>query len=123
MPKALGKNRLCCREWMYPPSPPSSPTHSEDEGDEQDSSAIVVAALLDLVANNLFFVFLSIRIFVCILCHSRLESTGPSHFDFVFLFFRGFRFLSIFDAAPISNLPTLAAYEVNAIVRVSHLEG
>jgi len=59
MPKALGKNRLCCREWMYPPSPPSSPTHSEDEGDEQDSSADVVAALLDLAANNLFF-----RVFV-----------------------------------------------------------
>ena len=55
MPKALGKKQIRCREWMHRPSPPSSPTHSEDEGDEQDSSADVAAAL-----------------FVCIPSHSHL---------------------------------------------------
>ena len=35
--------------------PPSSPTHSEDEGDEQDSSAEVAAALLGLASNNPLF--------------------------------------------------------------------
>ena len=48
MPKALGKKRLRCKEWMHPPSP----THSEDEGGEQDSSAEVTAALLGLASNN-----------------------------------------------------------------------
>ena len=52
MPKALGEKQIHCREWMYRPSPPSSPTHSEDEGDEEDSLADVPAALLDLAANN-----------------------------------------------------------------------
>mmetsp|Transcript_17342 Transcript_17342/g.28042 ORF Transcript_17342/g.28042 Transcript_17342/m.28042 type:complete len:143 (+) Transcript_17342:638-1066(+) len=78
MPKALGEKRICCREWMHRPSPPSSPTHSEDEGGEEDSLADVAAALLDLAANNLFF--------SC---------------------FCGFGFLSLFDPAPTFNLPAL----------------
>jgi len=63
---------------MHHPSPPSSPTYSENEGDEQDSSVDVAAALLDLAANNLFF--------SC---------------------FCGFGFLSLFDPAPTFNLPAL----------------
>ena len=51
MPKALGEKRLRCREWMHR-TPPSSPTHSEDEGDEQDSSTEVAAVLLGLASNN-----------------------------------------------------------------------
>jgi hypothetical protein len=48
----LGKKQIHWREWMHRPSPPSSPTHSEDEGDEEDLSADVAAALLDLATNN-----------------------------------------------------------------------
>ena len=55
MPKALAERRLHCREWMSRPSPPPSPTHSEDEGGEQDASVDVAAALLGLALNSIWF--------------------------------------------------------------------
>ena len=55
MPKALDERRLRCREWMSRPSPPPSPTHSKDEGGEQDASADVAAALLGLALNSIQF--------------------------------------------------------------------